>query len=174
MHDTDAHLSPLSLKNPNLLISHPPHLIQPLQLYLKAVTLLGRVVTFVQRCPSPIGMSMNGSKPSPLDPKSFSDLRTGTEFKKLDSDIVAFRLSTPREYQTTQYYTLEPKIALIYALPFAATILLHENFCTMADEDASLSRCLAAARAILEAIYTLWSKFYLDSSLHLGSFFSWI
>lgn len=159
MHDAEAYLSPLSIKNPHFLIAHPPHLIQPLQLYLKAVTLLGRVVTFVQRCPSPIGMSMNVAKPSPLDPTSFSDLRTSLEFKKLDSDLVAFRLSIPREYQTTQYYTLDPKIALIYALPFAATILLHENFCTMGDEDASLSRCLSAARAILEAIYTLWSKY---------------
>lgn len=47
--ETDLSASPLSPRNPNFLISHPPHLVEGFQLFMKAVVLLGRVVTFLQR-----------------------------------------------------------------------------------------------------------------------------
>lgn len=47
--DTDLASSPLSPRNPNFLISHPPYLVEGFQLFMKAVVLLGRVVTFLQR-----------------------------------------------------------------------------------------------------------------------------
>ena len=51
--------SPLSSHNSAFLLAHPPHLVQSIQLYMKAVVLLGRVVSFMQRAKSPIGMSLN-------------------------------------------------------------------------------------------------------------------
>lgn len=41
--------SPLSIHNPHFLISHPPEMVSSLQMYLKAVVLMGRVVSYLQR-----------------------------------------------------------------------------------------------------------------------------
>lgn len=41
--------SPLSIHNPHFFTSHPPHLVQSLQLYLKSTVLMGRVVSWLQR-----------------------------------------------------------------------------------------------------------------------------
>lgn len=37
------------MHSPNFFTSHPPSLIQPMQLYFKSVILMGNVVTFLQR-----------------------------------------------------------------------------------------------------------------------------
>lgn len=43
--------SVLSPRNPSFFIAHPPHLVGPHQLYLKAIVLLGKVVQFSHRAP---------------------------------------------------------------------------------------------------------------------------
>lgn len=86
--------SPLCHLNPSFLMNHPPHLVQPLQLYLKSIVLLGRVITFMQSeyfpalcwfralirdllgagSPPPMGMAVskeyrNGNE-EPVDPRT--------------------------------------------------------------------------------------------------------
>lgn len=49
----DYDTSPLSPRSSSFFLAHPPHLVGPKQLELKAIILLGRVNTFVQREFSP-------------------------------------------------------------------------------------------------------------------------
>lgn len=96
------------------------------------------------------------SRPSELN-RLFSP--RSSAFKKLDADTVTFRLSVPREFQTIQQHANpDNRMCLIFSVPHASTILLHEPFCTMTPGCASLARCLLSAKAILESIYTLWSE----------------
>ncbi len=74
--DDDLSNSPLSPHNPSFLMAHPPHLVQATQLYLKAVILLGRVVSFMQRAPTPIGMGLPPPRKHPDDPSEPLDIRT--------------------------------------------------------------------------------------------------
>lgn len=92
------------------------------------------------------------------------DLRTTREFKQLDADAVTFRLSIPRDYQNIQQHATEDsRLCLVFAVPHTTTIILHEPFCTMQEGDVSMARCLLSARAILEAIYSLWSRLSLTA-----------
>lgn len=77
------------------------------------------------------------------------------EYKRLDADAVTFRLSIPREFQSSMHTSSDVRMALIFTVPHVATILLHEPFCTMLDADVSLARCLLSARAVLESVYTM-------------------
>lgn len=61
----DLSTSPLSIKNPNFLIAHPPYLVQGLQLFCKATILLGRVTTFLQRAPTPTGWKVGDRDDEP-------------------------------------------------------------------------------------------------------------
>ncbi|KAL8279936.1 hypothetical protein RQP46_007786 [Phenoliferia psychrophenolica] len=157
----DLMSSPLSPHNPSFIMSHPPHLVHCFQLYLKAVILLGRVVSFMQRAPSPVGMGPNAPDPrrnpsSQPNPGSKPvDLRTTPEFKALDADAVTFRLSVPREMQASMHTSADVRMVLVFVVPHITTILLHEPFCTLAEDDVSLARCLLSARAVLEMVYTL-------------------
>lgn len=123
--------------------------------------------------PAPIGSSVSATK---LEDQP--DLRTtyaspslivlnllsppchhSSAFKKLDADTVTFRLSVPREFQTMQQHANpDNRMCLIFSVPHASTILLHEPFCSMTPGCPSLARCLLSAKAILESIYTLWSE----------------
>lgn len=47
----DVEESVLSPRNPSFFVAHPPHLVGPQQLYLKAIVLLGKVVIFSHRAP---------------------------------------------------------------------------------------------------------------------------
>lgn len=90
-------------------------------------------------------------------------------FKRLDADALTFRLSIPREFQI-QFQTgpQDNRLWLVFALPHTATILLHEWFCTTAEGDLALARCLLSARAILNAIFSLLSEPSLSPSQELG------
>ena len=80
------------------------------------------------------------------------------EFKRLDALIVAFRMSFPKEYKNIlgkDNNGTEITLISAHVIPHASTILLHEAFCTRA-EDVSMQRCLTSARAILGIIYLLW------------------
>lgn len=81
------------------------------------------------------------------------------QFKQLDSDAETFLLSIPREYHNVQQFALQDtRVCLVFALPHAATILLHEPWCTSQPGDFSMMRCSKSARAILEDIYSLFSE----------------
>lgn len=57
--DFELAMSPLSIHNPSFFVSHPPHLVGPTQFMLKSLVLLGEVITFIQRRPSPFGLNIN-------------------------------------------------------------------------------------------------------------------
>ncbi|SCV72293.1 BQ2448_4987 [Microbotryum intermedium] len=150
---TNSDESPLSLKNPNFFTFHPPHLVGPLQLYIKSIILLGRVITFMQR---------DGVKNR--YPLSEVDIRTTPAFRKLENDAVLFRMSIPKEYQQMDGANglgsstpVDNRICLIHAMPHVATIMLHEPLVAMQENDPSFAKCLASARSILASVYNLWS-----------------
>ncbi|KAM0786648.1 hypothetical protein ACM66B_002097 [Microbotryomycetes sp. NB124-2] len=144
----------LSPRHPHFLISHPPEHIQGFQLNIKAVILFGRVVNYLHRVPTSTAWKVGN--PKMREPPM--DLRMTPEFKQLDADAVSFRLSLPREYANiTPRVTDDNRTCLIFALPHTATIMLHEPFATTKDDDLSMTRCVMSAKAILEAIYGLFS-----------------
>ncbi|KAK4051406.1 hypothetical protein OIV83_002890 [Microbotryomycetes sp. JL201] len=167
--------SPLSVHNPHFLTSHPTHLVQTLQLYLKSVVLMGRVVTFLQRSASAIGVGPNNGKRNLTEsPFASIDPRESVLFKQLDSDLTAFRNSIPRQYQHVSLQAhSDALISLVHAIPHASTILLHEPFVTMAETDPSMVKCVASARAILETIFTLYSSSFELSLLVPFINFTW-
>ncbi|SCZ91092.1 BZ3501_MvSof-1269-A2-R1_Chr2-1g03761 [Microbotryum saponariae] len=129
--------SPLSIKNPNFFTFHPPHLVGPLQLYIK--------------------------RKRPLPPPEI-DIRTTAAFRKLENDAVQFRMSIPKEYQQSdapnvqgQSTPVDNRICVIHAMPHVATIIMHEPLVAMQDNDPSFAKCLASARSILASVYNLWS-----------------
>lgn len=155
----DPHTHPLSLTNPNLFMSHPPHVCGITQLYFKTIVLLGRVISHLQshaRRPEHTQLSgqpdWRGTTSANLSP----DARLRPDFKRIDADVVTFRLSLPRELHALDHVHSDPRLALVHGIPHALTILLHENFITLDDGDVSLARCLLSARAILDVIYALW------------------
>ncbi|ORY60382.1 hypothetical protein BCR35DRAFT_198117 [Leucosporidium creatinivorum] len=151
--------SPLSLHNPHFFTSHPPHLVQSLQLYLKAVVLMGRVVSWLQRSPSPIGVGINNGPPRHVPAAGSRDPRDSPEFQGLDNALVAFQLSIPREYHQAELHAAsDTRVSLVHAIPHASVILLHEPFVTMQEDDPSMKKCSVAAREILKAIVTLYSS----------------
>ncbi|KAK4049546.1 hypothetical protein OIV83_004043 [Microbotryomycetes sp. JL201] len=146
--------SVLSPRHPHFLISHPPQHIQGFQLYIKAVILFGRIVNYLHRVPTSTAWKVGN--PKAREPPV--DVRMTPEFKQLDADAVSFRLSLPREYANmSPRVTDDNRLCLISALPHTATIMLHEPFATTKDDDLSMTRCVMSAKAILEAIYGLFS-----------------
>ncbi|KAK4048864.1 hypothetical protein OIO90_005672 [Microbotryomycetes sp. JL221] len=146
--------SVMSPRHPHFLISHPPQHVQGFQLYIKSVILFGRVVNYLHRLPTETAWkvgNIRGREPA-------ADLRMTPDFKQLDADAVAFRLSVPRHFMdVVQGAHEDNRYCLVFALPHTATILLHEPFCTTKPGDVSMERCVLSAKAILEAIFTLFS-----------------
>ncbi|KAM0755924.1 hypothetical protein T439DRAFT_15844 [Meredithblackwellia eburnea MCA 4105] len=159
--------SPLFPKNPSFFVSHPPHLVQVLQLYIKANILLGRVCNYRHRAPAPLGTKI-------VLESSNQEIRNSPSFKRIDSDIEAFQLSIPREYKDIlEIANSDSRLCLISALPYTSLILLHEQLCTSEEGDVSMAKCLKAARGILKAIYTLWSSSFDIGLLAPFINFSW-
>ncbi|SCV69806.1 BQ2448_1200 [Microbotryum intermedium] len=154
--------SPLSIHNERFLMDNPPLLVDSLGLYLKAVWLLGRVSTWLQR--SSIGLGLgNGPLANDLAflhaPAGVTDPRDLPAFKALEQMIFDYQTHVPREYQQLyQHPNPDSRMYLVFSLPHAAVILLHEPFCTIRDDDVSMQKCSQSAKAILNSIFTLYSS----------------
>ncbi|BGP59241.1 hypothetical protein NBRC10512_005033 [Rhodotorula toruloides] len=171
-------LSALSPRNPNFWIAHPPHLVGPLQLFLKAVILLGKAVQFTQRAPHVLrsaaqAMSLN-------DP--IRDVRSTDAFKRIDAMIATFLASIPREYQFTHRPTpgvapdvlTETRLCLTHAMSHNATILLHEPWVnSISDQDEGMRKCLTSANEILNTIFVIIGTSYEVSRLSPFINFCW-
>ncbi|GAA5930423.1 Zn(II)2Cys6 transcription factor [Sporobolomyces koalae] len=148
----DFESSPLSPRSPSFFLAHPPHLVGPLQLELKAIILLGRVNTFVQRAPMAYRQrdynSLNSSTP---------DIRKSDAFRKLENDIVGFQASIPREYQTHSATTANPRLFAIHSLPSASMLLLHERFITTEPQDPSGPISLRFAQQVMQVLHSIVS-----------------
>ncbi|GAA5895977.1 Zn(II)2Cys6 transcription factor [Sporobolomyces salmoneus] len=143
--------SPLSPKSPSFFLAHPPHLVGPKQLELKAIILLGRVNTFVQRAPLASKRDQNGPYASD------SDVRKSDAFRKLENDIIGFQASIPREYQSTCATTVDPRLHIVHSLPPASMILLHERFVTAQADDSSAPLTLRYAQQVMQVLHSVVS-----------------
>ncbi|BGP15479.1 hypothetical protein JCM10213v2_003458 [Rhodosporidiobolus nylandii] len=170
----DAPLSsPLCPSSPSFFFANPPHLVGPVQIYVKTLVLLGRVCKFLQRSPEPVGSGYRS------EGDEGRDLRESSAFRALERTIQHFRLSIPRDLQH-QYILqttgrLDTRLLLVHSLVQVMVILLHEPFCATPDltaQDPSFKKCLDAAKAIVNSVYELSG-----SSFEIGllaSFLNWV
>ncbi|GAA5911408.1 hypothetical protein JCM6882_004992 [Rhodosporidiobolus microsporus] len=163
--------SPLCTHNPSFFFANPPHLVGPHQLYIKAIVLLGRVCTFLQRAPEPVGSGY------PLE--EGRELREEPTFRTLERTISHFRQSIPRELQYSYVHLttgrIDERLILAHSIGHVVVILMHEPFCLSPDitiEDESFSKCLEAAKAIVSSVYEIsGSSFEIGT---LASFLNWV
>ncbi|GAA6009697.1 hypothetical protein JCM11491_001063 [Sporobolomyces phaffii] len=147
----DFETSPLSPRSPAFFLAHPPHLVGPQQLELKAIILLGRVNTFVQRAPLASQRDQTGLTSMSMD------VRQTDAFRKLENDIIQFQASIPREYQSTGAATLDPRLHIVHSLPAAVMILLHERFVTMQPGDPSGPVTLRYSQQVMQVLHSVVS-----------------
>ncbi|GAA5990139.1 hypothetical protein JCM11641_001068, partial [Rhodosporidiobolus odoratus] len=118
--------SPLCPLSPSFFFANPPHLVSSLQLYAKANILLGRVCTFLQRAPEPIGSGY----PALEGDGAGADLRETPAFRSLLSTVSHFRLSIPRELQYRYVLhtqgRIDPRLLMVESLGWVCGILMLE------------------------------------------------
>ncbi|GAA97086.1 uncharacterized protein L969DRAFT_19952 [Mixia osmundae IAM 14324] len=161
----DEAVAALFIRSPQFFTCHPNGLVGPRQLDIKAVILLGRATYYVQRLPPPFG---DGDA---LPGCTRESLIESPEFRRLDAELVAFRLSFPPAYRNFSQALGDRSRALFdvelitaHTVPHCSTILLHEPFVSLNATDLPRERCLASARSILSIINVLRSSSY-DLSL---------
>ncbi|TKA55976.1 hypothetical protein B0A53_01678 [Rhodotorula sp. CCFEE 5036] len=153
---SDIENSVLSPRNPQFFVAHPPHLVGPQQLYLKAVVLLGKVVQFSHRAPFTAKFAQSSLNDGAID------VRKTDAFKRLENTCTSFIASIPREYQMARRSAMgiradvltEVYICLVHSMAHSAFILLHEpHVASLNDDDESMVKSLASANEILQAIF---------------------
>jgi len=126
-----------------------------LGLYVKACVLLGRVVNYLQRLPRTKCVKQ-GAACSAV--KAHNKALPG--FIELDVALSRFKESVgPRLYDAVGD-GIDGFLVSAYCIPHAATILLHESFTDryVRDPTSSLSRCLAAAKCVVNAMHVLYGS----------------
>ncbi|GAA5897916.1 hypothetical protein JCM5296_004968 [Sporobolomyces johnsonii] len=152
----NLNMSPLSIHCPTFFTEHPPDLRQPMQLYIKAFVLLGRVATFLQRSPSPAGVGFGNG---PQTESTHADLPNSPDFIALENSIIAFRhsLASFFAHDVSQNLLLDPRLSITPAILCTCMILLHENFCSMDEGDQSMAKCSASAKEIVDMLHGIVS-----------------
>ncbi|BGP56608.1 hypothetical protein JCM8202v2_004236 [Rhodotorula sphaerocarpa] len=153
---SDVEESVLSPRNPSFYEAHPPHLVGPAQLYMKAVALLGKVVQFSHRAPHTIK-----NRASRLNDRK-EDIRQTDAFRRLDATCASFIASIPREYQIGRRAAMgvrgdvltEVQLCLVHSIAHSSLILLHEpHVASWEAEDEGMRKSLESADEILQAIF---------------------
>ncbi|GAA6049853.1 hypothetical protein JCM3770_004216 [Rhodotorula araucariae] len=148
---------------PSLSITSPTFLddtsapIGSLGLYIKATVLLGRVVNYLQRLPRTkcVQQGESCSKVKVL-------AKSRPEFVELDVALSRFKENVgPRLYDAVGD-GIDGFLISAYCIPHVATILLHEGFTDryVRDATSSLSRCLSAAKCVVNAMHVLYGSSY--------------
>ncbi|GAA6060693.1 hypothetical protein JCM10212_005075 [Sporobolomyces blumeae] len=146
----DLDTSPLSVSSPSFLLAHPPHLVGPRELEMKAIVLLGRVNTFAYRS------GLVTSRGSNTLRSAGTEIRNTDAFRRLESDIIGFQASIPREYQASSGAIItDPRLHMVHSIPPATMLLLHERFVTMDENDVSMPVCLRAAQQVMQALHRI-------------------
>ncbi|KAI5477590.1 C6 transcription factor [Pseudohyphozyma bogoriensis] len=142
-----------NLRNEKFMQTHSPELGSQ-GLFFKAVILLGRVVNFLQRLPYHSTLKLGESCQSYR-----ARLKKLPEFTELDFDLGKFRALTSADFFKSGG-TIDSHLASAYAIPHAASILLHEPFTERWDKSAtsSLARCLMSAKCVVNSTYVLYSS----------------
>ncbi|GAA5875400.1 hypothetical protein JCM8547_004397 [Rhodosporidiobolus lusitaniae] len=164
--------SPLCLSNPSFFLLNPSHLVGTDQVYIKSLVLLGRVCTFLQRAPEPVGAGYAREEGEE------EDLRETSAFRKLERDIFHFQQSLSRDLQYSAVLQstgkVDNRLLMTATLSQVVIILMHEPWCIVQGitaDDPSLLKCLGAAKAIVASVYEVS-----NSSTEIGllaSYLNW-
>ncbi|KAL8293235.1 hypothetical protein RQP46_000929 [Phenoliferia psychrophenolica] len=140
-----------------------------LGLYIKAVVLLGRVINYLQRLPRYQTMP-DGDTCTTIRAK----LKATPEFISLDYALTKFRTTTSADFFNAGS-SINGHLASAYAIPHAASILLHEPFCDRWDKSpsSSIARCLTSAKCVVNSTYVLYQSSNDLSSLDPFIGFCW-
>ncbi|KDQ05924.1 hypothetical protein BOTBODRAFT_71140 [Botryobasidium botryosum FD-172 SS1] len=149
-----------TIATPSVLTVHPPVLTDSYTLYVKATILLSRVKIFTLRFRAPEGVTVADTP----------------AFKSLESTILRFGLSFPKEYRSgigrTPAGGVDTVLCIALLIPHVAMIHLHDPHAQLKEPNCrSSQKILHAARAILDQVYAIMST-SLDLTFvdHLSSF----
>ncbi|KAF8607219.1 hypothetical protein BDV93DRAFT_552958 [Ceratobasidium sp. AG-I] len=144
------------LSSPGLLTSHANNATDSFILYLKAGMLMSRVSNFNVRLRTRHG--------------HLADLPSSPAFKTLESQIASFRLSFPKKLRDPFSRGVDPVLLMAHIMPLMATIILQEPHCSSSLDCVPSTKCLEAARLVLDSVYRLSSTSF-DFS-HLTNVFT--
>lgn len=157
--------NPQNLTSAYMFTSHPPRYTDSFILLIKAVMLFGRVTDFNVRGNLRVSTTL-GKNRSPF---------LLEEFRQLDQLVSSdFLHSLPSIFKSNNGvtnvlngYKLDTDLYMVHIIPHAATITLHNPYIDFTDpQNVSATRCVQAARSILEAC-TILSATSIDiSRLH--------
>ncbi|KEP52171.1 fungal specific transcription factor domain protein [Rhizoctonia solani 123E] len=139
-----------SLGLPDVLLQHPPELTDGFSLYIKATILISKTKSF--------NLRIRHKYPDA------TDVREVPEFYELEQLIASFRKSFPQQYNSPISQTARGLDIHVYATHLIsqfAIILLHDKHANLYSPNCQSTRKLvAAARAILDLMYTVCSTSY--------------
>ncbi|GAA6043622.1 hypothetical protein JCM8097_008294 [Rhodosporidiobolus ruineniae] len=138
----------LYLHSPAFFSSNPPHLVRLVQINLKSIVLMNRVITFVHRTAA---LAKATADRGPLTADDFPKVRASPAFQKLEAALDAFARRAPPQLISL----LEPQAFITPAFTSASIILLHESFTSGEDGCPSMTKCLEAADVMLQNMFTL-------------------
>ncbi|KAG8689275.1 hypothetical protein FRC09_012490, partial [Ceratobasidium sp. 395] len=144
------------LSSPGLLTSHLNNATDSFVLYLKSGMLMSRVSNFNVRLRTRHG--------------HLADLPQTPAFKTLESQISSFRLSFPKKFRDPFARGVDPVLLMAHIMPLMATIILQEPHCSPSLDCVPATKCLEAARLVLDSVYRLSSTSF-DFS-HLTNVFT--
>ncbi|KAM0749887.1 hypothetical protein T439DRAFT_41771 [Meredithblackwellia eburnea MCA 4105] len=150
---TEAAMSHPMLRDPNFLHESTTQ-IGDLGLYIKAVVLLGRVTNYLQRLPR-YQVMPEGETCASVRAKA----KAAPEFMELDFALSKFRAATSADFFNSAS-SINTYLASAYAIPHAASILLHEPFIDRYDKSptSSIARCLNSAKCVINSTYVLYQS----------------
>jgi hypothetical protein len=157
--------NPQDIITTNVFTIHPPEYTDSYLLLLKAVILFGRVTEF----------NVRNNLRQKTAPHRTTNPFLLPGFEELDSLVSSrFLGSLPGHYRMHKgvgdvlgLNSLDTDLYMVHILPHAATITLHNPYIEFTDPDClSTQRCVRAAKAILDAYYSLSTTSLDISRLH--------
>ncbi|KAJ1305459.1 hypothetical protein OPQ81_000469 [Rhizoctonia solani] len=139
-----------SLESPDVLLQHFPEYTDGFSLYIKAAVLVSKTKTF--------NLRIRHKYPDA------TDVRELTEFHDLEQLIFSFRKSFPQRYNNPIVQTtrgLDIHVYTAHLISHFTVILLHDKLANLYSPNCkSTQKLVAAARGILDLMYTVCSTSY--------------
>ncbi|GAA5896401.1 hypothetical protein JCM6882_001004 [Rhodosporidiobolus microsporus] len=147
-HGDPAVRESLYLHSPSFFTTNPPDLVRLVQINLKSVVLMNRVITFVHRTTA---LASTAAEKPLLSQVDHAKIRASPAFQKLEAAIDVFQRRAPNQLIAL----LEPQAFLLPALTSTSVILLHESLTTGEEGCPSLAKCNEAANVMLQNMHVL-------------------
>ncbi|CAE6449866.1 unnamed protein product [Rhizoctonia solani] len=139
-----------SLESPGVLLRHPPEATDGFSLYIKGAVLISKTKWF--------NLRIRYKYPDVVD------IRELPEFHQLEQLIGSFRKSFPQRYNSPVVQSsrgLDVHVYAAHIIPHLAVILLHDKHANFYSPNCPSSlKVVAAARAIIDLMYTICSTSY--------------